>query len=308
MPRRDIHIHLGVIDPFWALQGEAKKGKKKKLGRRIHSIKPTTIDDMRTRIQSEVLAQICPICDNTEYLRICAASLLELAEVSPIIWVRDWNNPDVPPFAKGIKIHPMIERKDATVDRLRKVMTIAERMEIPVLFHSEDENLTRSRGALMANLAEVYSGVKIVAMHAGAFGAPQFMDHPDFNPNYPNDLRTLVQEMIDAAVAHPNIYLETSCLAYPEKAQRLYKATREHPDLMKQIVTGSDYPILEDHPVHHKHNKFEQQESALIEAGFTDADIGKFYDNVRNVMPLVTARELSKKPMRQYTCAGLDSL
>lgn len=308
MQRRDIHIHLGVIDPFWALQGKAKKGKQKKLGRRIHSVAPTTIDDMRNRVLSEQLAQICPICDNAEYLRICAAALLGIAEVSPIYWVRNWNNPDVPPFAKGIKIHPMIEREDATVENLRKVMNVAWETTIPVLFHSEDENLTRSRGALLSKLAEAHPDVKIIAMHAGAYGAPQFMDHPDFNPRYADDLRTLVQEMIDAAVAHPNIYLETSCLAYPEKAQLLYKATREHPDLMNRIAMGSDYPILEDHPVHKRLNRFDHQEPALKASGFTDADIEKFYDNVHSIMPLVTARELMKKPMPQYFCAGLDSL
>ncbi len=299
---------MGVIDPYWALRGEAKKAKREELGRRIHSIKPTTIEDMRDRIQSEGLAQICPICDNAEYLRIGAAALLDVAEVSPIYWERAWGKPTIPSFAKGIKIHPMIERKDATVENLRKVMDVAEKKKIPVLFHSEDENLTRSRGILIAKLAEAYPDVAIVAMHAGAYGAPQFKDHPRFRPEYANELRDLVQEMMTAAMAHPNVYLETSCLAYPEKAQLLYEAAREHPELLNRIVMGSDYPILEDHPAYRQHNRYERQESALRAAGFSDATIEKFHDNVRHVMPLVTARELSRRPMPQYTCAGLDCL
>jgi len=302
MSRRDIHIHFGdvavgsTIDPHWNLQGDAKKAMEKTIGRRIHTTKPATTEDMRERIHAEGLTQICLYCDHKDYLAKGAAELATIAEVTPIYWERDWDNPQIPPFAKGIKIHPVIEGKDATVDNLRKIMAVAQERQIPVLFHTEDENPGRSRGTLMAQLAEAYPDVTIVALHSGAYGPPQLLNVPA----YKQDLQALVAEMIDAAATHPNIYLETSCLAFPEKAQLLYEATRQHPELLERIVIGSDFPILEQYPDLKLHNSFSQQETILKSAGFTDGDIAKFYDNVRKAAPPLTQQELAMMHARGY--------
>jgi|GEM_PF-2958999 hypothetical protein len=298
MQRRDAHIHLGDIDKLWNLTGEARKAMSFKLGRRIHPIKPTTIEDVRAHIVSQHLAQACLYCDDADTLAEATLALSGIADISPIYWVRDWARPNIPPHATGVKIHPMCEMLDAKVGILRGVLDTAQEQRIPVLFHMEDENLTRSRGKLMSKLAKSYPDVTLIGCHAGAYGAPQFLG-VSYLDRYRRTMIMLVSEMIEAAKAHENIYLETSCLAFFEKAQLLREATRENPELLDKILMGSDFPLPSDAPEYKIYSSFAPQEDALRKADFSDAEIQMFYDNVRKVIPTLSPEEPSLVPYRK---------
>jgi len=109
----------------------------------------------------------------------------------------------------------------------------------------------------------------------------------------------LVSEMIEAAKADENIYLETSCLAFFEKAQLLREATRENPELLDKILMGSDFPLPSDAPEYKIYSSFAPQEDALRKADFSDAEIQMFYDNVRKVIPTLSPEEPSLVPYRK---------
>ena len=116
---------------------------------------------------------------------------------------------------RGLKLHPTTTLAhpagDATVELMRECGALG----IPVLFHCGDDPYTTPQ-AIAAGAAQV-PDTAVVMGHMGGY----------FH----------VDEAIDAAETHPNLYLETSAMPYPKKIGEAVERVGAG-----KVVFGSDGP------------------------------------------------------------------
>jgi len=311
--RRDIHVHIGVIDP--ATEGKIREDRhllKESLGRRVTFTDGANIDALKRRIADQQLAHVYLYGDDPIEMAETVLALKDekvagaAVEIVPVFWVRDWRIPNVPYWAGAIKIHPQKRQEIANATNMRHVMELAEARQLPVLIHTEDEQDYLSNGAVMLELANAYPKVRVVGLHGGAYGpAPLIEDEA-----YCQKTGQLVQAMIDAVLQaeHRNLWLGTSSLVIPEKVQAIANALKNPQygkTLAERMVMGSDYPILEETPYQYS-NRFgyddvipngahgEPQEAALLQAGVQADQIIQMYENVRTMAPGLTAAALTQ--------------
>lgn len=99
---------------------------------------------------------------------------------------------------KGVKLHPVGNLSHPGSEVTLRVIRRAAAHRAPVLFHCGDEALTTP--LQIAQAAEAVPDVSIILGHMGGY----------FH----------VDEAIEVASRHPNVYLETSAMPYPAQIRR----------------------------------------------------------------------------------------
>jgi uncharacterized protein len=138
---------------------------------------------------------------------------------------------------KGVKLHPVGNLSHPASDVSLRVIRRAAQHQAPVLFHCGDEALTTPLQIALA--AEAVPEACIILGHMGGY----------FH----------VDEAIEVAARHPNIYLETSAMPYPRQIRRAIDAVG-----VSRVLFASDgpgcLPKLEVHKVRLAGLSAEEQE------------------------------------------------
>jgi len=109
---------------------------------------------------------------------------------------------------------------------------------VPLLSHTGGEktlpNLNENvKGPALLSEA-IKRGVKVIAAHCGTKSAP-------FEEDY-------VEEFVRMARDHEHFYGDTAALNLPTRSH-VYTQLLEHPDMMKKVMHGSDWPVIPIPPV-----------------------------------------------------------
>lgn len=250
--RADFHVHLDKIGG-------------------IHTTEPPTVAELTAYVRHESIDVIGGIYEQASTLSHFG---IEGLEVIPIFWERNPRRPGIPNSAQAIKLHPFLDKYRLSADQVGPVFDVAASRGLPVLIHSDDRTPELSRGAQFARLAERFPTVSCVIAHSGSY-APPDAQRPGESTIQIGLLSELVEEAIEAASDHQNIFLEISVLASNKKAQLIAaRAPRE------RIILGSDFPIAKG-----SCGSLTFQESALIRAGFSAREVAALHHNVRKLFP-----------------------
>jgi uncharacterized protein len=127
---------------------------------------------------------------------------------------------------KGVKLHPVSNLSHPASEATLRVIERAAEHHAPVLFHCGDEALTTPLQIALA--AEAVPEATIILGHMGGY----------FH----------VDEAIEVAAHHPNVYLETSAMPYPDQIRRAVDGLGS-----RRVLFASDgpgcLPKLEVHKV-----------------------------------------------------------
>lgn len=127
---------------------------------------------------------------------------------------------------KGVKLHPVGNLSHPASEGSLRVVRRAAEYQAPVLFHCGDEPLTTPLQIGLA--AEAVPEARIILGHMGGY----------FH----------VDEAIELAARHPNVYLETSAMPYPAQIRRAVDAVGPSRVLFASDGPGC-LPKLEVHKV-----------------------------------------------------------
>jgi predicted TIM-barrel fold metal-dependent hydrolase len=244
--RADFHVHLDAIGA-------------------PHNTPAPTSDEVRHYAAEEGIELLGAIYEQEETLRCVRAAGLR---VFPFFWERDPSHPRVPDSARGLKLHPYIDRYVLGAETVGPAMAVARERGMPVLIHSEDREPQFSRGRHFVKLAEAFPEVPIVIAHSGSY-APCSNDEPRRCLIDENLVRELVAEAIAATVEHANLYLEVCILASSVKADLI---ARKAP--LERVLLGSDFPIGKG-----LFGSVRFQENALRRAGLSEEQVRGLHEN-----------------------------
>jgi predicted TIM-barrel fold metal-dependent hydrolase len=191
----------------------------------------------------------------------------------PFFWVRAPLDPVVPASARGIKLHPYIERYPFTVEAVLPTLLIAQNRGLPILVHTDDREPSLSRGKLAADIASKFPDITFILAHSGAY-APGVAERPGESIVPDALIRELVTEAIEAAEKNLNILLETSVLASSVKTDLLFQLAPR-----SRLLIGTDFPICKE-----SYGSVVYQEEQLIRSGMTDQDIRSLHENAFRVL------------------------
>jgi predicted TIM-barrel fold metal-dependent hydrolase len=171
------------------------------------------------------------------------------------------------------KLHPYIDRYVFTVDNVLSALLIARERRLPLLVHMEDREPELSRGNLMEDVARAFPDLIFIMAHSGSY-APGASDEPGTTYVEERLVRELVSEAISVAQRLPNVYLETSVLASPVKAELLAKCAPLH-----KLLIGSDFPISKG-----SFGSVILQERQLVEAGMPEDSVRQIHENAAKLL------------------------
>jgi predicted TIM-barrel fold metal-dependent hydrolase len=249
--RTDCHIHLDRIGP-------------------PHRTPPPTVEELVAYAQREDISLFGAIYEAEETLADFQASGLRLF---PFYWVRNPRRPNVPPSARGIKLHPFIERYPLERANVLPSLLEAKERRLPLLIHTDDREPHLSRGSQFARLAAEFTDLTFIMAHAGAY-APGIPNQPDESVTGASRIRELVSEAISVARQLPNVFIETSVLASRVKAELI---ARDAPT--DKILLGSDFPICKD-----SFGSVVCQEKMLLKVGVSVDAITQCHENARHLL------------------------
>jgi predicted TIM-barrel fold metal-dependent hydrolase len=235
-----------------------------------HKTPPPTVDETVAYTRREEIGLIAAIYEQDAVLETFREAGIDLF---PFFWVRSPREPKVLASARGLKLHPYIDRYTLTVENVLPSLLIARERNLPLLVHTDDREPHLSRGALLGDVARQFPDLKFILAHSGAY-APGDPNRPGESYVADDRIRELVSEAIAVAEELPNVWLETSVLASRVKAQLL--ATTGPVD---RIVIGSDFPICKD-----TFGSVVYQEERLVEAGFSRATLERIHVNARDFL------------------------
>jgi predicted TIM-barrel fold metal-dependent hydrolase len=249
--RADCHIHIDRIGP-------------------PHRTGPPSVAEVVDYARREGIGLFGAIYEQEETLTHFRDAGLNLF---PFFWVRSPLAPTVPASARGIKLHPFIERYQFTVEAVLPTLLIAQSRGLPILVHMDDREPSLSRGELAADIASRFPDITFILAHSGAY-APGIIELPGESTVPDGIVRELVAEAIEAAVNNPNILLETSVLASNVKADLLVRSAPR-----ARLLIGTDFPICKE-----SYGSVVYQERQLSRSGMTHQDIQAIHENAYRVL------------------------
>ena len=149
---------------------------------------------------------------------------------------------------KGLKLHPVGNLCHPNSEESIEMIKLAAKLSAPVLFHCGDEELTLP--LQVAQAAASCPEASIILGHSGGY----------FH----------VDDAIRVAERHPNIFLETSAMPYPQKIKEAVKRIGPSRVLYGSDGPGCD-PSLEVHKV--KMAGLNEEEEKLL-----------FYQNIKDIL------------------------
>jgi hypothetical protein len=251
--RTDCHVHLDRIG-------------------QPHKTPPPTVAELVAYAKREDIGLFGAIYEREDTLASFQAASLPLF---PFFWVRTPLCPQVPPSAKGLKLHPYIERYAFTIENIRPTLLVAIQRQLPLLVHTDDREPAFSRGSLVAQVAGKFPELRFIMAHSGSY-APGIVGQLGKSLVTDQLIHELVSEAIGVAKQLPNVFLETSILASRVKAALL---AREAP--LDKLLIGTDFPICAE-----SFGSVLFQEQMLIEQGLSRDDLERIHKNALIRFPI----------------------
>lgn len=240
-----------------------------------HKTEPPSVDQFLEYARREDISLFFPIYESEETLHRFHATGLNLV---PIYWERRPLNPSIPRSARGVKLHPYIENYQLTKENVMPTLEQARARDLFIFVHTEDRTPELSRGRLVADLASEYEDLTFIMAHSGSYAPPK-VGSPGDSWVEPNLVQELVNEAVEVARAHQNVYLETSILASDVKAEIIAKAP------ISKLLIGTDFPI--GHWTESSSLRF--QEHQLMRCGLAKGDIDRIHQNASSFLKLRAA-------------------
>jgi predicted TIM-barrel fold metal-dependent hydrolase len=235
-----------------------------------HTTPPPTPEETLAYARREEIGLLAAIYEDDSTLARFRAVGLTLF---PFFWVRTPRSARVPETARGIKLHPYIERYPFTIENILPALLIARERQLPLLVHSDDREPDLSRGRLFENVARAFPDLVFIMAHSGSY-APGPADKPGTTYVAEELVRELVLEAISVANKLPNVYLETSVLASRLKAELLARHAPHH-----KLLIGSDFPICKG-----SFGSVVHQERQLVDAGMPEDFIRQIHENAAKLL------------------------
>ena len=231
----DTHVHLGSRDTL------------------------DTLEDVAERAGVEGFFGICRDVDVAEY---AASRALPFTA----IWtVNDLGSPDVPDFARGIKLHPR-SGWEINCENLAPIVPYAAERGLPMFFHTDMDRPQIATAPALGRVAAELPDAIFVAVHAGGYLHAYFdvskgqehtaAEHDDL---LESTMREVVQQLLDV----PNFYADTAAFGCIDPARELGKWTKftmmrelvsrmteaERQQLVGKLFVGTDFPcfLSDDH-------------------------------------------------------------
>jgi predicted TIM-barrel fold metal-dependent hydrolase len=120
---------------------------------------------------------------------------------------------------RGVKLHPDFQEFYADSPAMFPVYKMLEGV-MPVLFHAGDENSDYSSPKRIANVAEHFPGLTIIAAHLGGYSQ---------------------WDEAEKYVIGKNVYLDTSSSLFKLPRERAVEIIRRHG--AERVLFGTDYPL-----------------------------------------------------------------
>lgn len=153
---------------------------------------------------------------------------------------------------KAVKLHPLSQAYLPNDQCVLPIAELAEELDIPLMIHTGHPPFSLPWS--VAQLAELYPGVKMVMIHMG-----------HGNGMY-------IQSAIDMAVKHANLYLETSGMPMHTKIKEAYERVGAD-----RVMFGLDAPF------HHPSVEIQR----TLVSGLTDRQLEDvFYHNAKKLLRL----------------------
>ena len=218
-----------------------------------------TLEDVAERAGVEGFFGICNDVDVAEY-----AASRPLPFVA--VWtVSDLANPDVPDFARGIKLHPR-SGWEISSENLAPIAPFAAKRNLPMFFHTDMDRPPAATAPALGRVAVEFPDAIFVAVHVGGYLHAYFeaskgqeytaSEHDDL---LESTIREVVQQLLDV----PNFYADTAAFGCIDPARDLGKWTKftimrdivsrmtpaEQQQLCGKLFVGTDFPCFmsDDH-------------------------------------------------------------
>lgn len=218
-----------------------------------------TLEDVAQRAGVEGFFGICNEVDVAEY---AAARTLPFVA----IWtVGDLANPDVPDFARGLKLHPR-SGWEISSENLAPIASFAAERGLPMVFHTDMDRPQVATAPALGRVAAEFPDATFVAVHAGGylhayFGVSKGQEYTasEHDALLESTVREVVQQLLDV----PNFYADTAAFGCIDPARELGKWTKftimrdivsrmttaEQQQLCGKLFVGTDFPCFmsDDH-------------------------------------------------------------
>lgn len=175
---------------------------------------------------------------------------------------------------QGIKIHPVIDNFPLLPKYVDKVMRVAMKYDIPVIFHSDDRPKSRhlTSPANQLEMASAYPEVRLVIGHGGAYAHPRLTGENNTAAKaYWKQAKELVLSALELTLNHNNVYYESSIVTNKTKADLIVEFVKTNPEVTPRIILGSDFPIIGA--------RLDSQLKALVKAGLDVNETEKIATN-----------------------------
>ena len=250
----DCHVH---VDDICICNPQVAKHFKQKVG--DVKWKGGTTEQHVRHIEKDNIEQMYALYEKPE-------SVVALREASPhcdvraMLFVRDVSNVDEQhleelhkqDLLQGLKVHPVADNYELTTQNLRKVLSVASRFNLPVLYHSDERErfMSLTSPELQEELIRENPEVRFIIGHGGAYAHPRLVgEHPNVKAYWngskgaPYPRTHLVQSALSLATNHDNAFYDLSIATNAIKAKLIARFVDENPDLAEKILIGTDFPI-----------------------------------------------------------------
>ncbi len=249
----DCHVHLDEIavhNPLVAKYFEKQVGESRWKG--------ATIEQVLRHIQKDNLDLIFAIYENPE-------KILTLRKASPhcdiraMLFIRDIKNIDEQHLQnlyqngllQGIKLHPVIDYYELTADNLSGVLKIAEKFNLPILYHCDDrrEFMHLTAPTLQEKLIKGNPGIRFIIGHGGAYVHPRLCGNGGPAKGYwnsgmtPYSRATLIASALNLTARYNNAYYDVTVATNPIKASLIVEFLQKNPTVAEKVLIGTDFPI-----------------------------------------------------------------
>ena len=229
--RFDTHVHLGSRDTLHTLEGVAERAD---------------------------VEGFFGISSDVEVAEYAAARTLPFVA----IWtVSDLAKPDVPDFARGLKLHPR-GGWEINCENLAPIVPFAAERGLPMFLHTDMDRPTIATASALGRAASELPDGIFVAVHAGGylhayFGVSKGQEYTaaEHDRLLESTMKEVVQQLLDI----PNFHADTAAFGCIDPARQIGKWTKftilrdiagrltaaERQRLVGKLFVGTDFPCFQ---------------------------------------------------------------
>ena len=169
----------------------------------------------------------------------------------------------------GIKIHPVIDNFALLPENFSRVIDIAKKLDVPIIFHSDDRKKSQHLTSpdKQEVLIKAYPDVRFVIGHGGAYANPRLVGDKNtaalsYWEKRPGEKPSeLIIKALSLTLKNENVFYEFSITTNKIKAGLIADFVKENSKVAGKILAGSDFPTL--------NARLDSQLLALSEAGLS---------------------------------------